>query len=75
VECLFSDVQAAAAAAAQFLDKHSRCAIAEVDSHHGLQLLGVALVRIAAVRNYLGGRQLVGNSNHRACVDAFYDER
>ncbi|KAN0103887.1 hypothetical protein V8E52_011528 [Russula decolorans] len=58
VECLFSDVQAAAAAAAQFLDKHSRCAIAEVDSHHGLQLLGVALVRIAAVRNYLGGRQL-----------------
>jgi hypothetical protein len=35
----------------------------DAPSHHGgLQLNGVALVRIAVVRNYVGGRQLVSLS-------------
>jgi hypothetical protein len=56
------------------MDKHSRCAIAEVDGHGGLQLHGVALVCIAVVRSYVGGRQLVSDSNHRSCVGVFCDE-
>jgi hypothetical protein len=39
------------------MDKHSRCAIVDMDGHSGLQLHGVALVRIAVVGNYVGGRQ------------------